>query len=237
VKFAAIVVAAGRGIRFGRPKQLAIVAGRPLVAWSFAVFASMPELDDLIVATEAEHVAAMEELAAVHAPRLRTTVVLGGASRRESVRRALAAVPPGCDAALIHDGARPLVLADDVRAGMNVTAPGRGALLAVPVVDTIKVVRDVPRVASTLDRSQLWAAQTPQFGTLADLIAAHDAAGDEREATDDAMLLELAGCEVVVVPTSAENFKVTLGPDRDLAEAILLRREQLAATETTGAPA
>ncbi len=228
MKFAAIVVAAGRGVRFGRPKQLIDVAGRPLVAWSFAVFASMPELDDLIVATEAEHVAAMRDLAAVHAARLRTTVVLGGNSRRESVRRALAAVPAGCDAAFVHDGARPLVLAADVRAGMAATRPGRGALLAIPVVDTIKVVRDAPRVETTLDRSQLWAAQTPQFGMLADLIGAHDAAGDEREATDDAMLLERAGCEVVVIPTSAENFKVTLGGDRDLAEAILLERERRA---------
>jgi len=225
VTFAAIVVAAGRGVRFGRPKQLVDVAGRPLVAWSFALFGGMPELEDLIVATEAEHLATMESLAATFAPRLRTVVVRGGATRRESVRRALAAVPAHCDAALVHDGARPLLVADDVRAGMAVTRPGRGALLAVPVVDTIKVVaKDAPRVTATLDRSELWAAQTPQFGTLADLIRAHDAAAPGLEATDDAMLLELAGCEVVVVRSSAENFKVTLGGDRDLAEAILRER-------------
>ncbi len=228
--FAAIVVAAGRGVRFGRPKQLIEVAGRPLVAWSMSLFGEMHEIGDLVVATEGEHLATMAALAATYAPRLRTVVVLGGATRRESVRNALAAVPAGCDAALIHDGARPLVVADDVRAGMAAVAPGTGALLAVPVVDTIKVVpRGEARVQATLDRAELWAAQTPQFGTLDDLRRAHDAAADDAEATDDAMLLEAAGVEVIVVRTSSENFKVTVRADRDIAEAILRDRLTLAA--------
>jgi 2-C-methyl-D-erythritol 4-phosphate cytidylyltransferase len=230
VKFAAIVVAAGRGVRFGRPKQLVEVAGRPLVAWCMTVFGEMREIEHLVVATEADVVPTMEALASTYAPRLRTSVVRGGATRRESVANALAAVPEVCDAAFVHDGARPLVLAADVRAGMALVAPGRASLLAVPVVDTIKVVeRGGSRVRSTLDRSELWAAQTPQFGTLADLRRAHAAAAGPLEATDDAMLLEAAGCEVSVVPSSAENFKVTLRGDRDLAEAILRDRMTLAA--------
>ncbi len=226
MNFAAVVVAAGRGVRFGRSKQLVEVAGRPLVAWSFSLFDGMPELDDLVIATEAEHVPAMASLAATYAPRLRTRVVRGGATRRESVFAALEAVPERCDAALIHDGARPLVLAADVRAGMAEVRPGRGSLLAVPVIDTIKVVpRGAGHVTATLDRSELWAAQTPQFGTLADLRRAHAAPPADAEATDDAMLLEAAGCEVVVVKTSSENFKVTLPADRDLAETLLLARQ------------
>jgi 2-C-methyl-D-erythritol 4-phosphate cytidylyltransferase len=229
VKFAAVIVAAGRGVRFGRPKQLVEVAGRPLVAWSMSVFGGMREIDDLIVATESEHLATMETLANTYASRLRTVVVRGGATRRESVRNALAAIPATCDALFVHDGARPLILAADVRAGMDATAPGVGALLAAPVVDTIKVVeRGGTRVRATLDRSELWSAQTPQFGTLADMRRAHEAAPDSLEATDDAMLLERAGCEVVVVRTSSENFKVTVRGDRDLAEAILRERTSIA---------
>ena len=229
--FAAIVVAAGRGVRFGRPKQLVEVAGRPLVAWSFATFGAMPELGELVVATEEEHLDTMEALAARYAPQLRATVVRGGATRQESVRRALDAVSGGCDAAFVHDGARPLVQAADVRRGMAATRPGTGALLAAPVVDTIKVVRPGGRqVSRTLDRSELWAAQTPQFGSLEDLRRAHaEAWAAGIEATDDAMLLERLGCAVVVVPASAENFKVTLPGDRDLAEAILRERTILAA--------
>jgi 2-C-methyl-D-erythritol 4-phosphate cytidylyltransferase len=230
VKFAAIVVAAGRGVRFGRPKQLVEVAGRPLVAWSFATFGAMRELGELVVATEEEYRPAMEQLAARFAPALPARVVMGGATRQESAFRALEAVSDACNAAFIHDGARPLVLAEDVRRGMAATAPGTGALLAIPVVDTIKVVpRGHGAVSRTLDRGELWAAQTPQFGTLADLRAAHAAARDAGvEATDDAMLLERAGCTVVVVPTSAENFKVTLRGDRELAEALLRERAVLA---------
>jgi 2-C-methyl-D-erythritol 4-phosphate cytidylyltransferase len=172
----------------------------------------------------------MEALAREFAPRLRTVVVAGGSTRQQSVENALAAVPSWCDAAFVHDGARPLVSADDVRVGMAATEPGVGALLATPVIDTIKVVAsDARTVARTLQRSELWAAQTPQFGTLADLRAAHERARIEGwEATDDAMLLERCGVRVVVVPASGENFKVTLPGDRILAEAILRERVAVA---------
>jgi 2-C-methyl-D-erythritol 4-phosphate cytidylyltransferase len=226
LRFAAIVVAAGRGERFGRAKQLIEVAGRPLVAWSIALFGSLPELEDLVIATEPEHLEVMRQLARTYAGRLATTVVAGGATRQESVRNGLAAVPQRCDAVFVHDGARPLVQAGDVRAGMAAVRPGVGALLAIPVVDTIKVVPRTGRtVARTLERAELWAAQTPQFATLADLRRAHEAAAREGiEATDDAMLLERAGIEVLVVPTQGENLKVTLRGDRDLVEALLRER-------------
>ena len=224
--FAAIVVAAGRGVRFGRPKQFVEIAGRPLVAWSLATFGAMSELGALVIATEAEYLADMEALAREHAPRLGAIVVRGGATRQASVENALAAVPSHCDAAFVHDGARPLVLAEDVRAGMAATEAGVGAVLAAPVIDTIKVATaDGRSVARTLRRAELWAAQTPQFGTLADLRAAHERARREGlDATDDAMVLEAAGVRVAIVRASAENFKVTLASDRVLAETILRER-------------
>ncbi|HMD03069.1 MAG TPA: 2-C-methyl-D-erythritol 4-phosphate cytidylyltransferase [Candidatus Baltobacteraceae bacterium] len=229
MKFCAIIVAAGRGVRFGRPKQMVEAAGRPLIAWSIAVFGAIRELDDLVIATEEEHIEGMQRLAATWAARLKAQVVRGGATRQASVRNALAAVPASCDAVFVHDGARPLVLAEDVRAGMELVRPGTAALLASPVVDTIKVVPPGTRaVARTLERDELWAAQTPQFGTLADLRRAHESAQWEQvEATDDAALLERIGVEVLVVPASGDNFKVTLRGDRDLAETILRERSSL----------
>ena len=150
----------------------------------------------------------------------------GGATRQASVRAALDAVPERCTAVFVHDGARPLVRAADVRAGMALVRPGGGALLAEPVTDTIKAVASgTHTVLRTLDRAQLWAAQTPQFAMLGDLRRAHaEAAAAGFEATDDAMLLERMGCEVCVVPASGENFKVTLSGDELLAEAILRER-------------
>ncbi len=229
MKFCGVIVAAGKGVRFGRPKQLVEVAGRPLVAWSIAAFGSMREIDDLVIATESEHIETLQRVAATWAARLETRVVEGGETRQESVRRALAAVPAQCDGVFVHDGARALVQVDDVRAGMALVRPGTAALLAAPVVDTIKVVPDGSRaVLRTLERSELWAAQTPQFATLADLRRAHESAQWESvQATDDAALLERIGVEVLVVPASGENFKVTVRADRDLAEAILRERSSL----------
>ena len=233
MRWGAVIVAAGRGERFGGPKQLVDVAGRPLVAWSIATFGSMPEIVDLVVATEPEHAEAMRDLARRYAPRLEARVVHGGPTRQESVRLALAALADRCSAVLVHDGARPLVLSVDVRAGMRVVRPGVASLLAQPVVDTIKVVdpgREV--VMRTLDRATLWAAQTPQFATVPDLRRAHaDAHKHGVGATDDAALLERAGLDVVVVRASNENFKVTAPADRERAEAILVARGALPVEE------
>jgi 2-C-methyl-D-erythritol 4-phosphate cytidylyltransferase len=225
-KFCAIVVAAGRGVRFGRPKQMLDVAGHPLVSWALSAFGEMAELEDLVLATEAENVEALRGLAAAYAPRLTTRVVEGGATRQASVANALAAVPERCTAVFVHDGARPLVRESDVRAGMAAVRPGRGAVLAAPVVDTIKVVPLGTRsVARTLDRAELWAAQTPQFALLSDLRRAHaEAERDGVDATDDVALLERIGLEVVVVPVSGENLKVTVASDLDIVEAILRER-------------
>ena len=113
-----------------------------------------------------------------------------------------------------------------MRIAMRLTGPGAAAAIAAPVIDTIKVVpAGGITIARTLDREELWAAQTPQFGTLADLRRAHDAArASGFEATDDAMLLERIGVSVNVVEASAENFKVTRPNDRVLAETIILDR-------------
>lgn len=222
MKWAAVVVAAGRGTRFGGPKQLIEIGGLPMVAWSVRTFAAMSEIAEVVVATETESIEPMRELFGRLAPGA-TRVVRGGATRQRSVAAGLQAVSGECEGVLVHDGARPLVLADDVRAGMRAVRSGRAALLAVPIVDTVKRVDpDTFRVTETLDRATLWAAQTPQFALLADLRAAHERATREgMDATDDAALLEASGVEVVVVPATGANFKVTLADDVARAEALL----------------
>jgi 2-C-methyl-D-erythritol 4-phosphate cytidylyltransferase len=206
-----VIVAAGRGTRFGRPKQLIDIGGRPMLAWSLQTFASMPEIASIVVVTENDWLEDVRTLCARLAPDRTVRVVEGGATRQASVRCGLDALPPSCDAVLIHDGARPLVRADDVRAGMREVRPGRGAVLAAPVIDTIKVVDpQTMLVRRTLERGELWAAQTPQFAMRDELVRAHDAAASEGlDATDDVALLEAIGVDVAVVPASGENFKIT----------------------------
>ena len=218
-------MAAGRGERFGRPKQLVEIAGRPMAAWSVGTFGAMPEIVDLVIVTEPEHIPAMRQVAQTYAPRLSAHVVAGGATRQDSVRAGIAALAPRCIGALVHDGARPLVAARDVRAGMRVVRSAVASLLAAPIVDTVKVVDADGRVTRTLDRDALWTAQTPQFALATDLRRAHaDAERSGLTATDDATLLERAGYDVVVVPSSNENFKVTVAADRDRAEELLATR-------------
>jgi 2-C-methyl-D-erythritol 4-phosphate cytidylyltransferase len=222
----AIVVAAGRGTRFGRPKQLLEIAGTPMLAWSIRTLSEMPEVDAVVVVTEAEWLGEITAVATDAAGTKCSAVVPGGATRQASVYEGLRAVPPGCDAVFVHDGARPLINAEIVRNGMQIIGDGYAGLLAVPVVDTVKIVEPHSRIVKeTSPRERLWAAQTPQFATLPDMRLAHEAARrDHFAATDDAMLLERIGVTVQIVPGSPDNFKVTLPEDLARAEDILRRR-------------
>jgi 2-C-methyl-D-erythritol 4-phosphate cytidylyltransferase len=220
LNWGAVIVAAGRGTRFGRPKQLIEIAGAPMLSWSIRIFASMHEISDIIVVTEREW---LEDVAAVAT---QCAVVPGGATRQASVFEGVRSLPARCNAVLVHDGARPLITVEDVRRGMEPVCDCHASLLGVPVVDTIKVVDVSTRVIErTLDRNVLWAAQTPQFATLPDMLRAHEAGvRDGIDATDDAMLLEHIGVHVHMVYGSPENFKVTLPEDHERAQHVMRER-------------
>jgi 2-C-methyl-D-erythritol 4-phosphate cytidylyltransferase len=222
----AVIVAAGRGTRFGRPKQLVELAGQPMLAWSIAAFDAMPEISELTIVTEPEFIGAVEALARPLVRHAALRVVAGGADRQTSVRHGIEALSETVAAILVHDGARPLVRPIDVRAGMRPVRPGTATLLAARVVDTIKVAAFDGKVTRTLDRSELWSAQTPQFATARDLRRAHADAvrSGNPPATDDAALLERAGLDVVIVESPPDNFKVTL--PGDLARAAMLLAER-----------
>jgi 2-C-methyl-D-erythritol 4-phosphate cytidylyltransferase len=188
----------------------------------------MPEIAEIVVATEPESIEALRALFARVAPDREAHIVRGGATRQQSVCHGLCAVSGACEAVLVHDGARPLVSAGDIRTGMSEVTVGRAALLAAPVVDTIKAVDPESRqVRRTLDRRTLWAAQTPQLARIAELRTAHERArADGFEATDDAALLERIGVAVIVVPSTSENFKVTHPDDVTRATALLRHPER-----------
>ncbi|MFP5376664.1 MAG: 2-C-methyl-D-erythritol 4-phosphate cytidylyltransferase [Acidimicrobiia bacterium] len=203
-----IVVAAGGSTRFGRPKQYAALGGRRVLDWSLA---AAREASDGVVLVVPPEAAGRPEPAA-------DAVVAGAATRSGSVRRGLAAVPAGAEVVVVHDAARPLATPAMVRAGVEAVRGGAGgAVCAVPVTDTVKEV-DGTTVVGTLDRTRLWAVQTPQAFRAAALRAAHEGEG---EASDDAALLEAAGTPVVVVPGGPGNLKVTVPADLVVAEAFV----------------
>ena len=224
----ALVVAAGSGERLGaeRPKAFVVVGGRPMLEWS--VLALRAVADVVVVALPPAALAAGEGTATL-APGLASlpagvTIVPGGSSRSLSVRRALSAAPPG-DPVLVHDAARPLVTAELARRCVAGLEGVDGAIAAAPMTDTIKEAGDDGVVRATLDRTRLWAVQTPQAFRRAALERAL-AAGDEvlAQATDDAWLVERAGGRVRVVPSSPANLKVTTPHDLRIAEDALRQR-------------
>ena len=199
----AIVVAAGTGDRFGRPKQFEILGGRRVVDW--AVDAARKACDGVVTVLPPGHADG-------------EGAVEGGATRSASVRAGLAAVPPDAEIVVVHDAARPLAepeLFDRVVGAVRGGADG--AIAAAPLTDTVKGV-DGDRVVETLDRRALVAVQTPQAFRATTLRTAH--AGDP-EATDDAALVEAAGGTVVVVAAPRWNLKITEPGDLAVAEALL----------------
>jgi 2-C-methyl-D-erythritol 4-phosphate cytidylyltransferase len=203
-----VVVAAGRGERYGAPKQYELIAGRRVLDWSLDAARVVAGGIVLVVAPgrEADH----EDVDAV---------VVGGATRSASVRAGLAAVPADASIVVVHDAARPA--ADGGLFDAVVRAVLDGADAAVPgvtVVDTVKRVGADGVVVETLDRDELVAVQTPQAFKADVLRAAHAGAGD---ASDDAALVEAAGGRVVVVPGDLRNIKLTTAADRARLEDVL----------------
>lgn len=202
-----VVVAAGSGSRAGVRKQFVPVGGRELVAW--ALESASRAGDGVVLVVPADEVAARSDGGVVR-------VVAGGATRSESVRAGLAAVPAEAEIVCVHDGARPFAspalfaaVVAAVRAGADGAVPG------VAVTDTVKVVDAAGRVTATPDRASLVAVQTPQAFAAGALRRAHAGGG---EGTDDAALVEAAGGTVVVVPGEATNRKVTRPEDLAWAE-------------------
>jgi 2-C-methyl-D-erythritol 4-phosphate cytidylyltransferase len=214
----AVVVAGGRGARYGRPKQFDLLAGRPVVEWAVAGARTVADGVVLVLPPDRAGMAAEGPAGRYGAD----AVVDGGVSRSASVRHGLAAVPGDAGVVVVHDAARPFASEELFRSVLEALLDGAavgGAICAVPVTDTLKrVVPDGTRVTGTVDRTCLVAVQTPQAFRADVLRRAHASAGD---ATDDAALVEALGAEVRVVPGEARNVKVTTPADLAYLEHLL----------------
>jgi 2-C-methyl-D-erythritol 4-phosphate cytidylyltransferase/2-C-methyl-D-erythritol 2,4-cyclodiphosphate synthase len=215
----ALVVAAGRGSRFGGelPKQYAPLGGRVLLSHSLESFAHHPRIGRVKAVIHPDD-RALYDRAAAGLALLEPTA--GGATRQESVRHgleSLEALAP--ETVLIHDGARPFIDAAVIDRVLDGLVTAAGAIAALPVTDTLKR-GEKDRVAGTVARAGLWRAQTPQGFHFAEILAAHRmehgaAQGDagSAELTDDAAVAERAGLPVVLVEGAQENIKVTTQND------------------------
>ena len=217
-----LIVAAGRGSRFGGPlpKQYCLLAGQPVLRRTAAAFLDHPAVTGVRVVIHPDDRALYDAATGgldLPAP------VSGGAARQDSVRNGLEAIAPDRpDLVLIHDAARPLISAGAIDRLIASLEHHVAAIAAVPVRDTVKRAEG-SRIADTVDRTHLWRAQTPQAFRFADILAAHRAAAG-LDLTDDAAVAERAGHPVELVMGDEDNFKITTTEDLARAEQSVLAR-------------
>ncbi|MGC2413386.1 MAG: bifunctional 2-C-methyl-D-erythritol 4-phosphate cytidylyltransferase/2-C-methyl-D-erythritol 2,4-cyclodiphosphate synthase [Stellaceae bacterium] len=218
----ALIVAAGRGTRFGGalPKQYLPLGGTSVLRYAVAAFVAHPRIAGVQVVIREEDRRLFDK--AVSGLSLLPPVP-GGAERQDSVRLGLEALVPYDPArVLIHDGARPFPDAALIDRVLDCLASAPAAIPALPLGDTVKRVEE-GRIQDTVDRSRLWRAQTPQGFHFAAILAAHRAAVG-RELTDDSAVAEAAGMAPLVVQGSEDNLKVTTAQDLAAAERLLAAR-------------
>lgn len=220
----AIIVAAGTGSRMNANinKQYLMLSGRPLLVHTIEAFERSPLVSEIIVVIHRQDRGLFDEAVRPCGFRKITSVVDGGDDRQASVFNGLRHVDPKARIISVHDGARPLITTAII--GESITAARRfgAACVGVPVKDTIKKVNEDKTVASTPDRSVLWAVQTPQVFQREILMRAHEKAiEDGYRGTDDSVLAERLGIPVMMVHGSYANIKITTAEDLAFAEAVI----------------
>jgi 2-C-methyl-D-erythritol 4-phosphate cytidylyltransferase / 2-C-methyl-D-erythritol 2,4-cyclodiphosphate synthase len=223
-RIAAVIVAAGQSTRFGAPKILTPIAGIPAILRVMRAFEVVPGWSKLVLVINPELRTEVEAILAADQPLIEATLVPGGERRQDSVLAGVAAAGD-VDIIVIHDGARPLVTPHLIEATIAAIQDGAdAAVAAVPVTDTLKRLRD-GRV-ETVDREDLWRAQTPQ-AFRADRLLSALAHADERglTVTDEAMAIESMGGKVSLVPGNERNIKLTTPGDARVIEALAGRQD------------
>lgn len=225
-----MVPAAGLGRRFGRGggKLFFSLLGRPVLVWTLEALQKVSAIAEIVVVVRKGDLAATAALLPEHGITKVRAVVAGGRERQDSVYKGMQQVPDRDAVVLVHDGARPLVTGEVVMRCLGALGDSDGAVAAVPVKDTVKEVTACAGkrgtslfVRKTVERSCLWAVQTPQVFRSSTLRAAHEKARHEGfYATDDAGLVEHYGGRVSVVPGSYGNIKITTSEDVIIAEAL-----------------
>lgn len=219
-----VIAAAGKGTRMGlnQNKQYVEVLGKPLLARTIQVFEDCTVIEEIIVvANESEVEYCKENIIDRYGFAKVRCVVSGGVTRQQSVFNGLKRVRPDCGILLIHDGARPFIDDESIRACIGAAAECGAAIAAVPVKDTVKRADEGGFVNETIDRSSLWSIQTPQAFRYQLIAEAHRRAEEEGfDGTDDAVLVERLGLKVRLVMSSYYNIKITTREDLAIAAAI-----------------
>lgn len=224
-----LLPAAGVGKRMGgdRNKLLLTLRDQPLFTWTLRAAAAADSITWIGIIGQPVDFPDFEAILATLALAKPVHLIQGGETRQESVYNGLQALPAEAKHVLIHDGARCLATPDLFDRCSAALATCEGLIAAIAVKDTIKIVDDQGFVKDTPDRSQLWAAQTPQGFAVQRLKECHDQGKSLGwEVTDDAALFERCGLKVKIVEGEETNLKITTPMDLAIAEFILQRRTE-----------
>jgi 2-C-methyl-D-erythritol 4-phosphate cytidylyltransferase len=226
MKAAAIIVAAGEGLRIGGkvPKPYLPLCGRPMILRTLDRFLAARSIGQVVLVVAASEMSRCEGVLK-RDPKLGSKPWLlqrGGATRQQSVKAGLEKIGGDVDIVVIHDGARPFVSPPLIEHCIEFADRNGAVVAGLQARDTIKIVSDDHRVLSTPDRKTLWEIQTPQAFRRELIVEAHERAAREGfEATDDAMLVEQMGNPVHVIEGERTNLKITVPEDLWLAEAMI----------------
>ncbi|MBU0665672.1 MAG: 2-C-methyl-D-erythritol 4-phosphate cytidylyltransferase [Proteobacteria bacterium] len=220
---AAIIPAAGSGTRMGlgHPKQYHCLAGTPILIHTIRAFVSVTSVSRIIVVVPKDFIAETRQLLTEYKLTADTiTVTAGGRRRQDSVLAGMECLTDATEVVLVHDGARPLVRPELIQRCLEAAWQHGAAIAAIPVKDTLKRAHPDGTIACTVDRHELWQAQTPQAVKFSLLKEAY-ARLDDKDVTDEAALLEQAGMAVTLIEGSETNIKITRPDDLILAEKIM----------------
>ena len=225
----AVIPAGGTGARMGAdvPKQFLPLGGVPMLLHSLRAFDRAPSVDAVIlVVPHEEQRRALTDVIERYGVKKVQKVIAGGDTRQQSVYNGLKETDPDVEIVVVHDAVRPFVTEDLIERSIEAARKGGGAIVAIPMKDTPKQAGPDRQIQRTLDRNEMWLAQTPQTFRRDLLLEAYEKAAIERlQATDDAALVERLGHKVGIVAGTWENIKITTPEDMVLAEAILASRQ------------
>jgi 2-C-methyl-D-erythritol 4-phosphate cytidylyltransferase len=219
----AIIVAAGSSERMGFDKLFALVSGKPVIAHTIAAFESTKCIDEIILVGRADSLNELRKL--IGKPTKVKQIIEGGAERSDSVRAGLEQVDPKSNFVAVHDAARPMITPEKIERVFEAAKTTSAATLAEPINDTLKRADVDLAVKESVDRSGVFAMQTPQVFEKNLLQQAYDLVSQKKiSVTDEVSAVELLGHKIVLVPNYDFNFKVTYPRDLPLAEFVLKQR-------------
>lgn len=219
-----IIVAAGKSERMGADvdKGFLSIGSKPVLAYSLQAFERCADIDGIILVVRKDRLDTASGMAHMFGCHKVKKVVVGGATRQLSVQSGLDELNDDVKIVAVHDGARPMVTPELISETIASAKKSGSGVAASKITDTVKYVERGLKVSKTIDRAKLWAVQTPQTFKVALLRKAFEVVNKKDVAvTDEASAAELAGIDVMLVPTALPNLKITMPQDLQVAAAIM----------------